>query len=126
MNIELDDNGFQMQTSEFAKELMTSDQFARRFETQQAMIKFAVSIALLKNLEPVARDKTFKNAHAIASLDPDLKLRALVRTKYRSGELGKTIEGLAEAGFRFIDNEIKQKQADISEFFEFAGGVAAN
>jgi hypothetical protein len=126
VSIELDDNGFQMATSEFAKQLMTSDQFVRRFETQQAMIKFAVSIALLKNLDPISRDKTFKNAHAIASLDPDFKLRALVRTKYRSGELGKTIEGLAEAGFRFIDNEIRQKQADISEFFEFAGGVAAN
>lgn len=83
----------------------------------------AVSVALLKNLKPGARDKNFKNAHAIASLDSDRKLRALVHTKYKAGELGKTIEGLAEAGFRFIDNEIKHKQADICEFFEFACGV---
>jgi hypothetical protein len=124
MSNDLDDNGFQMQTSEFAKELMISDQFRRRFETQQAMIKFAVCVALSKNIEPVARDRTFRTAHTISSLDPDQRLRALIRTKYRSGELGRTIEGLAEAGFRFIDNEIKQKQLDISEFFEFAGGVA--
>lgn len=108
----------QFGTSAFAKAFLDRDDVKRYFPVQQVAIKFAASIALRNNLAPAPRDSTFVNAHNIFDVDDSGQLRALVKTKYPKDPPVTTIEGLAESGFRFLDEQMKRNGMTIGEFFE--------
>jgi hypothetical protein len=117
----LDDNsqfGAQFGTSIFAKDFMARDTFKRYFDGQQEMIKFAVSVAIKNNLQPAERDQTFKNAHNINDVDKTGQLMALVKTNYPKEPPAKIVQGLAESGFRYLDEQIGQRGLTLDEFFQ--------
>ena len=117
---QLDDNsqfGTQFGTSSFAKDFMARDSFKRYFDNQQTMIKFAVSVAIKNNLQPAERDRTFQNAHNINDVDKTGQLMALVKANYPKEPPAKIVAGLAESGFRFLDEQIGQRGLTLDEFF---------
>jgi hypothetical protein len=78
------------------------------FSLQQDMIKFAVCIALANHLEPVTDRSTHDNAQRTIDLDPDGDLKFLVENYEREVTTPyRLVESLAEAGFRFIEQKIR-------------------
>lgn len=98
----------QIGTSALAKELMKSPIMRDHFSLQQDMIKFAVCVALANHLDPITDRSTHDNAQRTIDLDPEGDLKFLVESYQREVTAPyRVAESLAEAGFRFIDQNIR-------------------
>ena len=98
----------QIGTSALAKDLMKGPVMRNHFSLQQDMIKFAVCIALAYHLDPVLDRTTHDNAQRPIDLDPDGDLKFLVENYEREVTTPyRLVESLAEAGFRFIEQKLR-------------------
>lgn len=102
----------QIGTSSLAKELMKHPAMKDHFSLQQDMIKFAVCVALANHLEPITDRSTHDNSQRTVDLDPDGDLKFLVENYERESVTPyRLVESLAEAGFQFIDQKIRDGRA---------------
>ena len=109
----------QIGTSALAKALMTEPVMRSHFQFQQDMIKFAVCVALAKHLPPEHDRSTHDNSQRTVDLDPDGHLKFLVESYEREVSAPyRMVESLAEAGFRFIDQHLRQG-GDLEELLFF-------
>lgn len=113
---ESDSDKVQIGTSALAKSVMDDEKLKDYFHEQRDMIKFAVALALSKNLDPVYDDKTMTNSQATHGLDNDGSLANLVRHYKVTATPYRASEALAEAGFRYLAEEFERGR-EIDDFF---------
>lgn len=106
--LESETDSKQIGTSHQAKRLMESEVFKSHFSRQQHMIKFAVAVAIANKLSPNRNNLTDNTTHRTSDLDEDGSLRFLVQQYKSENQRPYFIaEGLAEAGFIFIEDQIR-------------------
>ena len=106
----------QIGTSDLAKSLMNSEVLASFFHEQRDMIKFAVAVAISKNLAPVFSEPTMTNAQHTQGLDKDGSLADLVRHYQKTSTPYRESEALAEAGFRYLSDHF-DKGGELDDLF---------